>query len=271
MFAKLKHLAIVSDQYTLLGRFYEGMFGMKPSQNARPFGAVVVRDGYVGLNINPRKGKAGRQAGLDHFGFEVEDVNIVFDRLKKDYPSIKVLKRPSTRPFAGISTHDPTGNVFDLSQKEMGNRTDAYVEADREQKRHVKHIALRAVEPAGLAKFYRDVFELTEMEKPADDPNFYLSDGRVVFVIMPWDITDFAGTGIERPALDHIGFKVESVDAVKGELQKVKRERAALAPNPIGAEAGPEGEARLNLFAKCPLGQFHMSDPDGVLIDVSDR
>jgi hypothetical protein len=81
MFAKLKHLAIVSDQYTLLGRFYEGMFGMKPSQNARPFGAVVVRDGYVGLNINPRKGKAGRQAGLDHFGFEVEDVNIVFDRI----------------------------------------------------------------------------------------------------------------------------------------------------------------------------------------------
>ena len=42
MFAKLKHVAIVSEQYTLLGRFYEGMFGMKPSANARPFGAVVV-------------------------------------------------------------------------------------------------------------------------------------------------------------------------------------------------------------------------------------
>jgi catechol 2,3-dioxygenase-like lactoylglutathione lyase family enzyme len=271
MFAKLKHLAIVSDQYTLLGRFYEGMFGMKPSQNARPFGAVVVRDGYVGLNINPRKGKAGRQAGLDHFGFEVEDVNIVFERLKKDYPFINVLKRPSTRPFAGISTHDPAGNVFDLSQKDMENRTDAYVEADRVQKRHIKHIALRAVDPAGLAKFYRNVFELTEMEKPADDPNFYLSDGTVVFVIMPWNIMDYAGTGIERPALDHVGFKVESVETLSTELQRVKRERAALAPNPIGEEAGPEGEARLKLFAKCPLGQFHMSDPDGVLIDVSDR
>ena len=270
MFAKLKHLAILSDKYNLLGRFYEGMFGMKPSQNARPFGAVVVRDGYVGLNINPRKGKAGRQAGLDHFGFEVEDVNVVFERLKKDYPDIKVLNRPSTRPFAGISTHDPAGNVFDLSQKDMANRTDAYVDGDKDQKRHVKHIALRAVQPAALAKFYREVFELIEMEKPAGDPNSYLSDGKVVFVIMPWDITDFAGTGIERPALDHIGFKVESVAALKGELEKMKRERAALAPNPIGAEAGPEGEARLKLFSKCPLGQFHMSYPDGVLIDVSD-
>ncbi|HEY1269132.1 MAG TPA: VOC family protein [Candidatus Binatia bacterium] len=271
MFAKLKHVAIVSDQYTLLGRFYEGMFGMKPSQNARPFGAVVVRDGYVGMNINPRKGKAGRQAGLDHFGFEVEDMDTVYDRLKKDYPSIKVLKRPSTRPFAGVSTHDPAGNVFDLSQGNMENRADAYVEADREQKRHVKHLALRAVDPAGLAKFYRTVFELAEMEKPADDPNFYLSDGKVVFVIMPWDIMDFAGTGIERPALDHIGFKVESVAALKSELEKVKRERAVMTPNPTGADAGPEGEARLKLFAKCPLGQFHMADPDGVLIDVTDR
>jgi len=32
---------------------------------------VTVGDGYVGLNINPRR--AGRHAGLDHFGIQVED------------------------------------------------------------------------------------------------------------------------------------------------------------------------------------------------------
>jgi hypothetical protein len=32
MSAKLKHLAIVSDQY-LVRDFYEAMFGMKPSDN----------------------------------------------------------------------------------------------------------------------------------------------------------------------------------------------------------------------------------------------
>lgn len=271
MFAKLKHLAIVSDQYTLLGKFYEAMFGMKSSPNSRPERAIVVRDGYVGLNINPRKGKAGRQAGLDHFGFEVEDVELVYARLREKYPSVRVLKRPSNRPFAGISTHDPAGNVFDLSQRDMENRRDVYVETDREQDRHVKHIALRAVDSAGLAQFYRSVFELMELERPADDPNFYLSDGRVNFIIMPWNITDYAGTGIERPALDHIGFKVESVEAVKSDLESLKRKSAALAPNPIGADAGPEGEARLKLFSKCRFGQFHMSDPDGVLIDVAER
>lgn len=271
MFAKLKHLAIVSEQYTLLGKFYEVMFGMKPSANARPDAAVVVKDGYVGLNINPRRGKAGRQAGLDHFGLEVQDVEQVYARLREKYPSINVLKRPSNRPFAGISCHDPAGNVFDISQEGMENRTDAYINADSEQPRHVKHIALRAVDPVGLRKYYREVFELAELEKPADDPNFYLTDGRVVFMIMPWNILDYAGTGVERPALDHIGFKVESVEAVRLQLEDLTTRRAALAPNPIGAAAGKEGEARLKLSAKCKMGEFHMSDPDGVLIDVSEH
>jgi hypothetical protein len=35
-------------------------------------------------------------------------------------------------------------------------------------------------------------------------------------------------------------------------------------------EKNPEREVRRNLFAKCCFGQFQMSDPDGVLIDVSE-
>ena len=44
----------------------------------------------------------------------------VFDDPK--YPQVKWLKRPSSRPYAGISTHDPDGNVFDLSQKDMNEK-----------------------------------------------------------------------------------------------------------------------------------------------------
>ena len=122
MSAKLKHLAIVSDQYTLLERFYEAMFGMKPSPDNPPAGAVVVSDGYVGLNINPRKGKAGRQAGLDHFGFEVEDVEGIWRDCEKNILPSTYLKRPGSREFAGVTTHDPAGNVFDLSQPGMENQ-----------------------------------------------------------------------------------------------------------------------------------------------------
>src|SRR4026207_1024474 len=135
MSARLKHIALISDQYALQGRFYEAAFGMRTAEDTRPERAVTVSDGAVGLNINPRK--AGRPAGLDHFGVEVEDVERVCARLRERYPAVQILKRPSTRPFPGISTHDPAGNLFDLSQKSMENRTSVYVEPPREQPRAI--------------------------------------------------------------------------------------------------------------------------------------
>jgi predicted enzyme related to lactoylglutathione lyase len=267
MFAQMKHLAIVSSNVNLEGDFYRDVFQLKRSGLARAGGAVVVRDGYVGLNVNPRA--PGRQAGLDHFGFEVQDVELVFSRLKEKYPAVRVLKRPGNRPFAGISTHDPAGNVFDLSQQGMENRRDLYVDSDQQMPRRIGHFALRAVEPDKVAEFYRTVFDLTELEKPAGDSNHYLSDGKVTLAIFPWQITDFEGSGIERPALDHIGFKVESMAAFKADL--AKHASAYVPPTDERPEKNPEREARQRLFAQCCFGQFQMSDPDGVLLDVSEN
>ena len=61
MSAQINHVAIVSDNYAQLAKFYEAMFGMKSSGLQRSASAVTVGDGYVGLNINPRR--AGRSAG----------------------------------------------------------------------------------------------------------------------------------------------------------------------------------------------------------------
>jgi catechol 2,3-dioxygenase-like lactoylglutathione lyase family enzyme len=259
-------MAIITGNANQEGDFYRDVLGMKRSSLVRAGGAVVVGDGYVGLNLNPRA--PGRQAGFDHFGFEVQDVELVFSRLKGKYPKVQVLRRPSNRPFAGISTHDPAGNVFDLSQQGMENRRDMYADKAEERKRHVSHFALRCVDPEPVAEFYRTVFDLTELEKPGGDPNHYLSDGKVTLAVLPWQITDFAGSGIERPALDHIGFKVESMTAFKADLEKFTSANPSLEDRP---EKNPEREVRRELFSKCCFGQFQMSDPDGVLIDVSEN
>lgn len=264
--ARIRHIAIVSDRYALLGRFYEALFGMKTAADKRPERAVTVSDGYIGLNINPRK--AGRPAGLDHFGLEVDDVEQVYARLRERYPAIQVLKRPRTRPFAGVSTHDPDGNVFDLSQKDMENRTSVYVETPRAHERRISHIAIRTLNAERVAQFYAEVYRLEALDKKGDDPNFYLSDGRVTLMLMPWKLADYAGTNIVRPGPDHIGFKVENVQAVKERLQTLVDDNPQLAPLAIGG--GAEGQARLKLFKGCPHGSFHLSDVDGVLIDVAD-
>lgn len=268
MFAKLKHVAIVSDRFALLEKFYQTLFGMKSSAAAAAElrGAATVGDGYVGLNINSRS--PGRQCGLDHFGFEVEDVEVVFARLKDKYPKIKVLQRPGGRSFAGISTHDPAGNVFDLS-KGAGKRRGVYEAGEWQQDRYLSHLALRAVNPESLAEFYAEVYELQVLEKPAGDGNYYLSDGRLTFTIMPWDITDFLGSGIERPALDHLGFHVESLAAFEKDVAALIQSDPSIAPRRARKDA--EGDARQRLFATCPHGRYQLADPDGVLIDVTDK
>jgi catechol 2,3-dioxygenase-like lactoylglutathione lyase family enzyme len=268
MFSKINHVAIVSDNYAQLAQFYIAAFGMRTSEKTRVGRAVTVGDGYVGLNINPRR--AGRSAGLDHFGIQVDDCEAVFDRMRKKYPSVKWLQRPSTRPFAGISTHDPDGNMFDISQKDMKNRTSVYVDNDgKANPRHINHVALRTMNPDDMAEFYRDVFELkpSNVKKRADDPNHYLTDGHMTLVVMPWDITDYDATGIITMGMDHIGFKVEGIDAFKKDVERIASDNPRLAPAPIAA--GSEGIALDKLFERsCAMGQHRLADPDGILIDV---
>lgn len=262
MTAKLKHIALVSDQYALQGKFYEAAFGMRTAADPRPERAVTVGDGYVGLNINPRK--PGRPAGLDHFGLEVDEVEPVLARLKKH--GVEVVKRPGTRPFAGISTHDPAGNIFDLSQRDMENRTSVYVEAEKPAPRHISHLALRTLQAERLVEFYAEIGL-----KPAkgEHGNFHLTDGRVALVLMPWRISDYEGTGIARPGPDHLGFTVESLEAFKKRLQELGDNNPHLRARTL---AGREGEARMKLFAaSCSLGEYRIADVDGVLLDVAEK
>ena len=266
MFTKINHLAIISENYTTSAKFYEAMFGMSTSPGTRSERAMTVGDGYLGLNINPRS--TGRPARLDHFGVEVEDVERVFAALGRRYPEVSWLQRPSNRPFAGITTHDPDGNVFDLSQKDMSNRAGVYAEATgATHERHVDHFVLRSVRPAALATFYRDMLALETVPAAADDPSHYLTDGQVTLVISPWNIGDYAGTSITAPCVDHIGFSVGNVEQFLEHVEKLASENRQIAPYPVGS--GPEGRARLELAHRnCRLCTNYIADTDTVLLGL---
>ena len=274
MLTRIQHVAIVSENFVRETRFYEVVLGMKRSKPGsaeeekaiRTNYALSISDGYVGMTVIGRK--PGYVPGLHHFGIDVDDVDEACSRIKEKYPAITVLKRPSNRPFATLGAHDPEGNYFDLTQEGMENRRDVYVETAREQPRRVHHIKLRVMNPTGIAAFYRDLFDLKEEEKALEDPNFYLTDGRVTLIIAPWKMSDFAGAGIDRPGLEHLGYKVESVETVKTELAALRefdpemRERIISEPK--------EGERRLALIASCRHGRHQFSDPDGVFIDITE-
>lgn len=273
MLTRIQHVAIVSENFVRESHFYESVFGMKRSKPGsaeeeravKTNYALSVSDGYVGMTIIGRK--PGYVPGLHHFGVDVDDVEEARARIEEKYPDVTVLKRPSNRPFATFGAHDPEGNYFDLTQEGMENRRDVYVEAGREQARRIHHIKLRVMNAGAVATFYRDLFDLKEEEKALEDPNFYLTDGKVTLVVAPWRMSDFAGAGIDRPGWEHLGFKVESVDALKKDLAALResdpemRERVISSPD--------EAERRVALIASCRHGKFQLSDPDGVFIDVS--
>src|SRR5258706_14681072 len=104
---KIKHLAIISDNYSLLSRFYQALFGMKTSKSPRPESAVAIGDGYIGMDLIPQK--LGRQAGLEHFGLEGGDGETIAARLRDKYPTVRLGKRPTKRPFDGIRSHAAPG------------------------------------------------------------------------------------------------------------------------------------------------------------------
>src|SRR5205085_12090703 len=108
VFAQINHMAIISPGYPILEKFYEAVFGLKPSQKIRPGSAATIGDGYVGLNLIPRRD--GYVEGIDHFGMVVDDVEPVLERMQKKHKKAMIAKRPSARPFAAYSGHDPDGN-----------------------------------------------------------------------------------------------------------------------------------------------------------------
>jgi catechol 2,3-dioxygenase-like lactoylglutathione lyase family enzyme len=264
MSAKLNHLAITSDIYASNARFYMALFGMKGSSNTRPARAMPVGDGQIGLNNIPRR--EGRRSGLDHFGFEVDSMKLTLERIKAFDPSLQWVVRPSVRPNAAVSAHDPDMIIFDLAERNSGKAQDIFAENDWKQERYINHIALRCRQPDRSAEFYSKVFELHAIQK---DGNWYLSDGRVSLVLQQWSMENFIGHDPLPPQIDHFGFKVESIAAVRKDMDDLIGFNPQFITKPLGY--GEEGQARLDLFKQCPIGQFHLTDLEGVYIDITEE
>src|SRR2546428_12324899 len=234
MFAQINHVALISHQYNTLGKFYEAVFGLKPSAKGRPASAITIGDGYVGLNLIPRRD--GYVEGIDHFGMVVDDVEPVLERMKRKHKNATIVKRPSARPFAAYSGHDPDGNVFDLAQKKEDMRKEVYAEIARgawAQDRYVNKFAIRTPNAEECAEFYRDVFELEPVYRESSTAGYCLTDGRVTLAVLPWSIPVVEGMSVKRPGPDHIGFHVGERGGVNARVAAGAGTHAHAAARPL--------------------------------------
>jgi catechol 2,3-dioxygenase-like lactoylglutathione lyase family enzyme len=107
---KIQHIAIVSPKRDALVEFYKKAFGMKQVEGEGS--AVYLSDGAVNLALIQQY--PGRDAGLYHFGFEVQDIEALKKALKEAGFESEIQKRPRNRE-AEYRVLDPDGNAIDLS------------------------------------------------------------------------------------------------------------------------------------------------------------
>ena len=110
--AKIRHLAIVTTDPGKLADFYERALGLEVQQRADN-GNVFMTDGYMNIALLTNKAE-GKPSGLNHFGFQIEDMDEITAQLEAAGVPAPV-KRPADRHYAETRAFDPDGNNFDLS------------------------------------------------------------------------------------------------------------------------------------------------------------
>ena len=128
----------------------------------------------------------------------------------------------------------------------------------------LRHIAIATQDEDATAKFYIDVFGMTQVGK-IDIPivsGYFLSDGTINLAILHFKNDQIAGAerGKEWSGIHHFGFEVENVEET---MQKL----AAAGASPredinqvlgMGREGSRHGNA-----------EIRYSGPDGVMFDIS--
>jgi catechol 2,3-dioxygenase-like lactoylglutathione lyase family enzyme len=268
MFARIRHVAIYTENYDKTARFYQSLFGMKKittgmtdeKGNYNP-NRGHISDGVIGLALLQRH--AGIRSGLDHFGFEVQSNETVLERLRKSYPDLRVATSLEHVPFSVLRVQDPAGTHIDVSQKGVAKVREGYLEEGWEQPRQLHHVAIRAAKPSLLADFYQNVFELRPVESVSEKGQLCLSDGKVSIVIIPTENNSYRAM---TEGLDHIGFKVEALNKAEQEVEELSQSHPDSAPKKI--DLGRFGHITQREIDGCMLGRQSLADPDGVLMDL---
>ena len=129
----------------------------------------------------------------------------------------------------------------------------------------IKHIALSTQDPETTAKFYVDVFGMKQIGRvnhPAVS-GYFLSDGEINLAILNFKNDAVAGAerGKDYCGIHHIGFQVDSLEAIAERLAAAGSERRDDVNEALGV--GKASERHANVEVK-------YSGPDGIMLDVSE-
>ena len=98
--ARIRHLAILTEDVERMVKFYMNSFGLEIVEGEGT--ATYLTDGHINLAIipiGPEREIEGShlKEGINHFGFEVENVESLIPLCKNFGGSTEIVKRPPNR------------------------------------------------------------------------------------------------------------------------------------------------------------------------------
>jgi catechol 2,3-dioxygenase-like lactoylglutathione lyase family enzyme len=274
---RITHMAMCTKNNRRLARFYGLVFGWgevwNPVQNS-PY-AYYIGDGYFNLNclqIRPGAAREKQQpgvgnsrgagvvvegrvilpdVGINHIGFQVDDLAEADRRLATLKPVISPVASPPDGRYEDQRFLDPEGNDIELSQRvwDPGAETKSCV---------ARHVAFNASDPDRLAEFYRYALDMKPIgrieSKHTGMIAVYLSDGTMNMALVK-------NSPIEKRGVQLLGIKVPNIKEIS---ERLRRSDDFLYP----------GEAQIELRkrpAGSPFKTVYLHDPDGNQVDLSEE
>ena len=274
---RITHMAMCTNNNRRLARFYKIVFGWdevwNPFQNSPH--AFYIGDGYFNLNclqIRPGAAKPKPQAGvgnsrgagvvvdgkvilpevgMNHIGFQVDDLAEANRRLASLKPAITPVASPNDGRYEDQRFIDLAGNDIELSQR-------VWDPGPKMKPAMARHVAYNTEDPDRSAEFFKFALDMKQVgrkeSKTTGMAAVYLSDGTMNLALVknpPIAKTSVQLLGIKVPSIKEVGERLrESGDFLyPGEPQVVLRERPA----------------------DSPYKTVYLRDPDGNEIDVSEE
>jgi predicted enzyme related to lactoylglutathione lyase len=131
--ARIKHMAIFSDDPEELAKFYVEVFKMElKGRSSGGDGSVWLSDGYMDIALLRRRSEHAPH-GLHHFGITLnqDEEADVQEALKARDTWIST--PPPGRPYVEIAAKDSDGNKFDISKSAVVSSGDKVTMKDQER------------------------------------------------------------------------------------------------------------------------------------------
>jgi catechol 2,3-dioxygenase-like lactoylglutathione lyase family enzyme len=269
-------MAMCTKNNRRLARFYGIVFGWdevwNPLQNS-PY-AFYIGDGYFNLNcLQIRPGAAKKlqadvgnsrgagsiidgkvvmpEVGINHIGFQVDDLAEVNRRLTTLTPKISPVASPPDGRYEDQRFMDHEGNDIEISQR-------VWDPGPQKKPALGRHVAYNSADPDRSAEFFKFAFDMRQVgrsdSKPTGITAVYLSDGTMNLALVK-------NSPIAKKSVQLLGIKVPSIEEI-GERLRQSSEFLYPGEAPIELRERPAGT---------PFKKVYLRDPDGNEIDLSEE